>query len=245
MIKEIKEKVNVKNIQDSLPSIKEKFEGIVDVQKVKDSSEKVIRVGMNTTKKGIEVAKTGITKTAKSIQNGSKEAQMAVLSYVDKKKNAKYLEAKLAAYEDGLKAGKIQAVDQVKKFANYCLAITALSFYFARVDGNIDETEMQEIKNDLSSIMKNKDIPEKIRNKINEISIKEDLSFDEVKTYLDGVGLDTLIEFQTDIEEIILADGVENSEERTARNLFYNYLESRKELADARGHGDEFRNGNC
>ena len=70
-------------------------------------------------------------------------------TYVDKKKNSRFLKTKLQSFEDGMKAGKYQAVDYIKKYANFCLAATALSYYFARCDGDISEEELLEIQFDL------------------------------------------------------------------------------------------------
>lgn len=131
------------------------------------------------------------------------------------------MNVKLSAFEDGLKAGKMQTVDYIKKYANFCLASTALSFYFARCDGTIDAAEQLEIEHDLDSIIKNRDLPEALRNKLAEISLKEDLSFVEVSHYLDGVGIETLMEFSHDIDEIIMADENVTTEEERAKVPYY------------------------
>ena len=97
----------------------------------------------------------------------SKEVQMNVLTYIDQKKNARFLKAKLSAFEDGLKAGKMQTVDYIKKYANFCLASTALSFYFARCDGMIDAAEQLGIH----TILVTKDHKETL-NKLAELGVK-------------------------------------------------------------------------
>ena len=176
-----------------------------------------------------EDEKQGVIKVADVVGEKSRDVQMAVLTYVDKKKNARFLKAKLSAFEDGLKAGKLQTVDYIKKYANFCLASTALSFYFARCDGTIDETEQLEIEHDLDSIIKNRDIPESLRNKLAEISLKENLTFKEVSYYLDGVGIETLLEFSNDIDEIIMADENITIEEERAKAEFEVYLAKRME----------------
>ena len=218
----------------TLPNIKDvnkekKSLPAIDMQKVLDKGSSTLSEGVAVAKHGVTVAKQGVIKVADVVAEKSKDVQMAVLTYVDKKKNARFLNAKLSAFEDGLKAGKIQTVDYIKKYANFCLASTALSFYFARCDGTIDEAEQLEIEHDLDSIIKNRDLPEALRNKLAEISLKEDLTFEEVSYYLDGVGIETLMEFSHDIDEIIMADENVTAEEERAKEAFDVYLKKRME----------------
>lgn len=196
----------------------------------------IVAVGSAFAKEGVQVAKKGaisakdqVVKTAGTIRKARKEAQNAVLTYVDRKKNAKFLKTKMQSFEDGMKAGKVEAVDYIKKYANFCLAATAISFFFARCDGEISEEELLEIQFDLDAIIKNRDLPEELRNKLAEISLDRDLTFDEVRIYLDGVGVETVQEFQKDIDEIIFADGVLTDSEKKAKLLFDDYLKSRLE----------------
>ncbi len=189
--------------------------------------------GIITAKKGAVVAKDQIVKIAGNVAKSGKEAQMSVLRYVDKKKNARFLETKMQSFEDGVKEGKIEAVDFIKKYANFCLAATAVSFFFARCDGDISEEEQLEIQFDLDSIIKNRDLPDEIRNKLAEISLNRDLKFEEVARYLDGVGIETVLEFQKDIDEIIFADGTVTESEKEAKLLFDNYLQKRLEGSEA------------
>lgn len=201
----------------------------LDMQKALEKGSSALSEGVSAAKHGVVVAKQGVIKVADVVGEKSRDVQMAVLTYVDKKKNARFLKAKLSAFEDGLKAGKLQTVDYIKKYANFCLASTALSFYFARCDGTIDETEQLEIEHDLDSIIKNRDIPESLRNKLAEISLKENLTFKEVSYYLDGVGIETLLEFSNDIDEIIMADENITIEEERAKAEFEVYLAKRME----------------
>lgn len=201
----------------------------LDMQKALEKGSSALSEGVSAAKHGVVVAKQGVIKVADVVGEKSRDVQMVVLTYVDKKKNARFLKAKLSAFEDGLKAGKLQTVDYIKKYANFCLASTALSFYFARCDGTIDETEQLEIEHDLDSIIKNRDIPESLRNKLAEISLKENLTFKEVSYYLDGVGIETLLEFSNDIDEIIMADENITIEEERAKAEFEVYLAKRME----------------
>lgn len=201
----------------------------VDLKKVVEKGSSVLSEGISAAKHGAISATQGVVKVAETVGEKSKEIQMNALTYVNKKKNARFLKAKLSAFEDGLKAGKMQTVDYIKKYANFCLASTAISFYFARCDGSIDEMEYLEIEHDLDSIIKNKDLPESLRNKLAEISMKEDLTFKDVSHYLDGVGIDTLMELAKDIDEIIMADGDVTPAEIDAKEKFEAYLIKRME----------------
>lgn len=223
-------KIKGPELPNIIDAVKEKKNlPTIDVQKALDKGSLVLSNGVSATKQGILAAKQGVAKAADVIGEKSEEVQMAVLTYVDKKKNARFLKAKLSAFEDGLKAGKMQTVDYIKKYANFCLASTALSFYYARCDGTIDEAEQLEIEHDLDSIIKNRDLPEVLRNKLAEISLKEDLTFEEVSYYLDGVGIETLMEFSHDIDEIIMADENVTTEEERAKEAFDVYLKKRME----------------
>ncbi len=196
---------------------------------VAKSGSKHAKEGMVLAKKGAEVAGRSISEFAGSVAKSGKEAQMRALQYIDKKKNAKYISIKMSAFEDGIKEGKLETVDFIKKYANFCLATTAVSFFFARCDGEISEEEKLEIQFDLDSIFKNKDLPQEIRNKLSSISQSTNITFDEVSEYLDGVGLETVMEFQKDIDEIILADSVVTEEEKEAKARFDEYLKNRVE----------------
>lgn len=200
-----------------------------DVKNILKKGTSTASVGISVAKNSVATVKKGVTTATEVVRDKSKSAQMKVLTYVSKKKNARFLEAKLSSFEDGIKEGKILAVDYVKKYVNFCLASTAISFYFARCDGAIDEAEMLEIEHDLDSIIKNKDLPDALRNSLAEISEKEDISFEDVRIYLDGVGVDTIKEFSNDIEEIIMADGIVTEDELKAKKKFDDYLIKRLE----------------
>lgn len=201
---------------------------------LKEELDKAAAKSVEKVSRGLEETKAGIESAAKTVQAKSKETQMQVLSYVDKQKNKKFLEAKMSAFEDGLKQGKIETVDYIKKLVDYYLAITALSYYFARCDGSIDETELAEVKRDLEGILKNKDLPKNIKVAMITIAEKEDLSFEDVKKYLDNVSCATLEELLIDIDEIVTADGEINEAERTAKSEYIEYLRARQEMS----HGE-------
>lgn len=136
--------------------------------------------------------------------------------------------AKTSSFEDGLKEGKKETVDEIMKFADFYLATTALSYYFARCDGKISEEEELEIEHDLDAIIKNIDIPAPVRQKLVEISTDENMTFDDVKMYLNKVSIETLRILEKDVDEIISASGGICEAEKIARQVFVDYLEGRE-----------------
>lgn len=150
----------------------------------------------------------------------------------DVKKAKLIKEAKKYAFLDGINKGKEMSVEQIQKFADFCLATTALSFWIARCDGQVDEKELLELQFDLDSIKKNADLPDAIKNELARISVNENLSFGDVKKYLDKVSVETLIELKSDIEEIIMANGTISKDEEKAKNKYMKYLHERERKAN-------------
>ena len=85
----------------------------VDMKKVLEKGSSVLSEGVSAAKHGAISATQGIVKMAETVGEKSKEVQMNVLTYIDQKKNARFLKAKLSAFEDGLKARKMQRVDYI------------------------------------------------------------------------------------------------------------------------------------
>lgn len=155
-------------------------------------------------------------------------AGAAVQKVEDNAKERDVKRAKVSSFKDGMKEGKIEVVDEIKKFADFYLATTALSYFIARCDGTISEEEELEIEHDLNAIIKNVDVPEQLRNKLAEISTNDHLTFEDVKVYLDSVSIETLEKLFVDVDEIIEASNGVTSEEAEIKNLFINYMKRRK-----------------
>ncbi len=152
-----------------------------------------------------------------------------VISGIKKDKQEKRIkEARESGFRDGVNEGKARTAAQIEKFTNFYLATASLSYYVARCDGSISEEEKLEIDYDLDAIRKNCDMPDWVKNKIKEIEKKEDISWNEVKMYLDKVGIDTLIKLEKDVDEIIEASDGVLAEEELVRMEFNNYLRMRE-----------------
>lgn len=198
-----------------------------DLKKAGEISSKLAASGMEIVKKGTAAAAVGLGSSIEIIQEKSKDAQMSVLTYIDKKKNKRYIEAKLTAFEDGLKQGKIETAEYIKKFVDYYLAATALSCFFARCDG-VSDRENVELNRILQRFLRNQDLPQNVKDAIRSIGEKEDFTFDEVKKYLDRVSVETVRGLSDEIADIINADGVISENEANVLNTFNSYLATRE-----------------
>ena len=136
--------------------------------------------------------------------------------------------AKSASFKDGMNEGKASTVQEIKKYTDFYLATTALSYYIARCDGSISDEEQLEIDFDLDSIKKNVDIPGAIKTEMMTIAVNESISFEEVIKYLDKVSVETLKKLSDDIDEIIEANGEITDAERKAKEQFNNYIAQRE-----------------
>lgn len=137
-------------------------------------------------------------------------------------------EAKESGFDDGLHEGKAETVEEVKKFADYDLALTALVYYFARCDGSISKEEEQEIDYALNAIMKHENIPDQLRAELDKISRDENLTFEEMVLYLDKIPLKELCSFTEYVSNIVEASDGITPAEATAKQKFEEYLQGRK-----------------
>lgn len=224
------EKIKDSKVGEGVTQVGETVSGAIGIA-AKATSITAVKAGAKVADK-VENAKSSTKASIKKVKDASKNAQVEVLSFIDKQKNKKFLEAKRSAFEDGIKQGKIETVDQIKKYTNFMLAIAALSYFFARCDGELSEAEKQEIDKDLASFLKNKDLPSYVPDTLTSISEKEDICFDDVVKYLDNVGYGTLLELEDDVKEIMYADDVCTDEESQAYKAFLNYCELRMVSSD-------------
>ena len=198
---------------------------------VKATSSKTKRVSTKVVEK-VDAAKNETKESIKRAKNASKEVHINVLSFINKQKNKQLFKSKRLSFEDGIKQGKLETVEFIKKYTNYYLAITAISYFFARCDGVLDEAEKIEIDRDLESIVKNKDLPENIVVAMEQIASDETMTFSDVAKYLDNISVDTLRGLKKDVEEIINANNEITDKEADAYNSFLDYCQNREERCD-------------
>lgn len=168
----------------------------------------------------------GLAATGAGLAGAAGGAIVQGVQDLDKEEQIKT--AKTAAFTDGVYEGKAATATEIKKYTDFYLATTALSYYIARCDGNISEDEQLEIDFDLDAIKKNLDIPEAVIAEIKKISENTSLTFEDVKFYLDKVSLQTLTQLDSDIDEIIEASDGISEEEIEAKQNFINYLNERR-----------------
>lgn len=171
-------------------------------------------------------ASLGIGSTITAVGLGA-AAGAAAGTMAEKDKENAVKKAKATGFEDGVKKGRSDTVDEIKKYVDFYLATVALSYYIARCDGSISYEEQMEIDYDLDAIQKNKDIPDAIKKELYDISQNVSISFEDVKSYLDNVSNETLTGLRDDIDEIAVASNGINDDERKAIQKFDNYLKKR------------------
>lgn len=136
-------------------------------------------------------------------------------------------EAKASSFVDGVNAGKAETVNELKIRDDFYLASTALSYFFARCDGHISEEEQLEIDFDLDAIIKNCELPDALKKEMLIISENEELSFDDVKKYLDAITFEQVQALEKDVQEIISASEGITPEEEAAKKIFVQYMKDR------------------
>ena len=165
---------------------------------------------------------TGVTAAVAGATSG------AVIDEIDKKKTEKIVKtAKAESFKDGVKEGTVLTAQEIKNYAVFYLATSALSSYIARCDGGISAEEQAEIDVDLDAIYKNTDISDSIKKELYDIAHNENIGFFDVKKYLDKISIEELHNLNNDIDEIINASGGINDDEAKAKWLFESYLKGR------------------
>lgn len=145
----------------------------------------------------------------------------------DKREEERILNAKSSSFENGVFAGKGDTVKELKKFYDFILANTAISYYVARCDDyNLSEAEMAEISYDLNAFMKIHEIPIEIKNEINGLQ-NMNLTFDNVVHYLDKLSFVDINTLYIDAKEIAEADDVINNLELNALKTIRRYIDDR------------------
>lgn len=113
---------------------------------------------------------------------------------------------------------------QYNQIANIALARIALCYYIAKADGNISPEEQMDLDYMCSSLLNNPNASPTFRTELQAIAADRSMNFLNVEKYLDRVDVNTLNQFQSDIQRIAeLTDGVTENE-RKAMTVFQNYL---------------------
>ncbi len=118
-----------------------------------------------------------------------------------------------------------KALNEHKEHADYLLALTALGVSMARVDGKIDEEEINEL-NDYVNGVSGERLPKHIKDKMNEI-IKNPPSFNEAMEYIDRVAIDKIDDIRNLLVMVMEADGNIDLAEESFLRAFDIHLERR------------------
>lgn len=112
------------------------------------------------------------------------------------------------------------------KYYNTLKAGIALSWYIAGIDGNISRQEAQAITNRIQNIKSTATIPEKYRDSLEGMMTYKDISFDELKIYLDRADKESLVSMALRAEYISKVDGVTEAEKSAVDGVKL-YVESK------------------
>lgn len=114
------------------------------------------------------------------------------------------------------------------RYADLCLATTALSVYAAAADGTITIEEYMEMDINAFAINKKGMISNEVMEKVKDLYDKHNITWEEVVTYLDKLSFDELLSMEEDLSDVINAsDGISEEEEQVVRQ-FNTYVNSRK-----------------
>ena len=121
-----------------------------------------------------------------------------------------------------------QAEERLSELIDRSKAVAALSVYAAAVDGSISLDEYMEIDMNVGAASEKKKLPERVVEEISSIYDKHNMTWDDVKKYLDEVSSDSLAEMSGYLDSIIKADSEVSEAEEQVIKQFESYVESRK-----------------
>lgn len=110
---------------------------------------------------------------------------------------------------------------------NYCIAISALMYYFALCDGEISSEEKQILDTSIDTLMNSHVLTNDAINEIYNIKKMKKIPFDRLCELLDCVSKERLSDYLTKLDEILNAsDGISEVESKT-KEQFEEYLHQR------------------
>ena len=128
----------------------------------------------------------------------------------------------------GIEAKEEYTLEEKRALSDVTLATMALSIYAAAIDGEITIDEYMESDLNIAAINKAYRLPDELMHAVNDLSMKHNITWDEVKEYLDVLSVDTLKNMQAGLENVIKAsDGVNEAEDEILQ-IFNDYIQSRK-----------------
>jgi len=123
---------------------------------------------------------------------------------------------------------KAETAEQIfnDKYYNTLKAGIAMSWYIAGIDGNISREEADAINKRIENIRNTMTIPAKYRDSIEGMLTYRNISFDELKVYLDRADKDSLVSLALRAEYISKVDGATQTEKAAVDGIKL-YVESK------------------
>lgn len=132
---------------------------------------------------------------------------------------------KLKAQADAHKAAVAEKIFD-DKYYNTMKAGIAMSWYIAGIDGNISKQEADAITKRIDNIKSTMTIPAKYRDSLEGMMTYKNMSFDELKIYLDRADKESLVSMALRAEYIAKVDGVTEAEKSAVDGIKL-YVESK------------------
>ena len=132
---------------------------------------------------------------------------------------------KLKAQADAHKTAVAEKIFD-DKYYNTMKAGIAMSWYIAGIDGNISKQEADAITKRIDNIKSTMTIPAKYRDSLEGMMTYKNMSFDELKIYLDRADKESLVSMALRAEYIAKVDGVTEAEKSAVDGIKL-YVESK------------------
>ena len=132
---------------------------------------------------------------------------------------------KLKAQADAHKAAVAEKIFD-DRYYNTMKAGIAMSWYIAGIDGNISKQEADAITKRIDNIKSTMTIPAKYRDSLEGMMTYKNMSFDELKIYLDRADKESLVSMALRAEYIAKVDGVTEAEKSAVDGIKL-YVESK------------------
>lgn len=138
--------------------------------------------------------------------------------------DARLIKEKKISFETGVRKGKNIAVNNMRQiFIDPILARVAVSYYIARADGKITESELRILNEKTGQIINNPDIPNPIKKEAKSIASNKNINSEIVISYLEKLNELTLASIMFDVTTIAEVEGI-NEKEQEAISLIEEYI---------------------
>lgn len=181
-------------------------------------------------------ASENVVKIAADVRDGVVSTVSAGVQVIADNSPAALLKrARIDGFRDGINQGAYLADE--KRF-NFYYAFIATICYFLRIEGDFDEEEQRWLEGELCHLRMDGGVPEEVQCKMRSIAERDDVSFDEVRAYLDDVSLRSLDSIIESVQIAVEFDDIITTKEESAQQEFMDYVEAR--AADAYCSGDSW-----